>query len=219
MSNLRKVDHITYAVASGNIEKWAWFHIEVEGAELIRRIDDARPGDPMSSMKIWCFDYGEFGIALIEGIDRNEKSQVTSFAEKHGDHSCQHIAYECFNLDNFIGHMKALGGRERGEILVQKDSFGVLKQIFAKGFASGHAGESTFSEYCQRPRTSDDAGDSKITFSNKASGDFYDQVQDAIREGDTEPFIDFSHMPDDWEVPPERPKELTKSDSKLASLL
>ena len=207
MSHLKKIDHVSYACATGTIEKWAWFHIEVEGGTLIKRIDDARPGDPNSSMKIWCIDYGDFGIALIEGIDREEKSQVTSFVEKHGDHSCQHVAYDCYNLDNFIAHMKSLGGHPRGDVLVQNDGFGILKQMFAKGYASGHAGEATFPEYCQRPQTEDEARDVEITFSNKAGGEFYKQVQDAIDEGDTEPFFDFSHMPDDWEVPPESAKK------------
>ena len=133
MSHLRKIDHVAYAVEAGSIEKWAWFHIEVEGGTLIKRIDDARPGDPNSSMKIWCIDYGDFGIALIEGIDRAEKSQVSMFAEKHGDHSCQHVAYDCHSLDNFISHMKSLGGHPRGSVLVQDDGFGILKQMFAKG--------------------------------------------------------------------------------------
>ena len=66
MPQLRKIDHVSYACAAGMIEKWAWFHIEVEGGTLIKRIDDARPDDPDSSMKIWCIDYGNFGIALIE---------------------------------------------------------------------------------------------------------------------------------------------------------
>ena len=136
MSHLKKVDHVAYAVAQGNIEKWAWFHIEVEGGTLIKRIDDARPDDPNSSMKIWCIDYGDFGIALIEGIDRAEKSQVTNFVEAHGDHSCQHVAYDCHNLDGFIKHMKAMGGHPRGGVLVQDDGFGILKQMFAKGYAS-----------------------------------------------------------------------------------
>ena len=159
MSYLKKVDHVAYAVAQGSIEKWAWFHIEVEGGTLIKRIDDARPGDPNSSMKIWCIDFGEFGIALIEGIDRAEKSQVTNFVEKHGDHSCQ-----------FISHMKSMGGHPRGGVLVQDDGFGVLKQMFAKGYASGHAGEATFPEYCQRPRTDSEQSDVEITFSDAAPG-------------------------------------------------
>ena len=36
-----KVDHVSYAVEAGNIEKWAWFHIEVEGGRLIKRMRDA----------------------------------------------------------------------------------------------------------------------------------------------------------------------------------
>ena len=208
MPHLKKIDHVSYAVAAGNIEKWAWFHIEVEGGTLIKRIDDARPGDPSSSMKIWCIDFGDFGIALIEGIDRAEKSQVTTFVEKHGDHSCQHVAYDCHDLDAFVSHMKSMGGHPRGGVLVQDDGFGILKQMFAKGYASGHAGEATFPEYCQRPTGGADAGNIQITFSNRAGGEFYRQVQDAIAEGDTQPFFDFSAMPRDWAIPAEQPRGL-----------
>ncbi|MEM7080078.1 MAG: hypothetical protein AAF513_15760 [Pseudomonadota bacterium] len=203
-SHLKKIDHVAYAVAQGKIEQWAWFHIEVEGGRLLKRIDDARPDDPNSSMKIWCIDFGDFGIALIEGIDRAQKSQVTTFVERHGDHSCQHVAYDCHNLERFIGHMKSLGGHPRGDVLVQDDGFGLLKQMFAKGYASGHAGEATFPEYCERPRRADDAqgdGAVDITFSNKAGGEFYKQVQDAIDAGDEQPFFDFKMMPQDWQVP------------------
>ena len=206
MSHLKKIDHVSYAVESGGIEKWAWFHIEVEGGTLIKRIDDALPNDPDSSMKIWCIDYGDFGIALIEGIDRAEKSQVTTFVEKHGDHSCQHVAYDCYDLDAFVARMKSMGGHPRGEVLVQDDGFGILKQTFAKGYASGHAGETAFPEYCQRPVSEGDADTVQITFSNRAGGEFYRQVQDAITGGDTQPFFDFCHMPPDWAVPPAQPK-------------
>ena len=189
----------------------------MEGGTLIKRIDDARPGDPNSSMKIWCIDYGDFGIALIEGIDRAEKSQVTSFVERHGDHSCQHVAYDCHNLEKFIGHMKSLGGHPRGNVLVQDDGFGILKQMFAKGYASGHAGEATFPEYCERPETADKAKEVEITFSKKAGGEFYKQVQNAIDDGDEQPFFDFSHMAEDWEVPAEQPKGSADPVAKLVA--
>ena len=218
MSHLKKVDHISYACDAGNIEKWAWFHIVVEGGTLIKRIDDARPDDPRSSMKIWCIDYGDFGIALIEGIDRAEKSQVTNFVEKHGDHSCQHVAYDCHSLDNFIKHMKTLGGHPRGDVLVQDDGFGILKQMFAKGYATGHAGEATFPEYCERPQTEEEAKEVEITFSNKAGGEFYRQVQDAIDDGDTQPFFDFSHMPEDWDVPAEQAKGKNDPNATLVAV-
>ena len=109
--------------------------------------------------------------------------------------------------------MKSLGGHPRGNVLVQDDGFGILKQMFAKGYASGHAGEATFPEYCERPQTEDEAREVEITFSDQAGGEFYKQVQDAIDDGDTQPFFDFSHMPDDWDVPLESTKK-TAVDSK-----
>src|SRR5262245_32737571 len=134
MQWLKKVDHITYAVQKGNMEKWAWYHIEVEGGRLINRIDDVNPSDPNSSMKIWCIDYGTFGIALIEGSDRKKKSQVTAFAEAHGDHSVQHVAFDTVDLNKFLDHLKKYDAHPRGEMLVRNDGFGVLKQVFCKGY-------------------------------------------------------------------------------------
>lgn len=201
MSHLRKIDHVAYACEKGSIEKWAWFHIEVEGGTLINRIDDVRPDDPDSSMKIWCIDFGDFGIALIEGIDRNKKSQVTKFVERHGDHSCQHVAYDCHDLEAFQTHMKRMGGHPRGETLVRHDGFGILKQMFAKGYAEGDAAEANFPEYVERPQKTHEGGSVRMTFSSQAGKGFYDQIEAAIESGDTEPFFDFSTMPDNWRVP------------------
>ncbi len=204
MSHLKRVDHITYACAAGTIEKWAWFHIEVEGGTLINRIDDVRPDDVNDSMKIWCIDYGEFGVALIEGIDRAKKSQVTAFVDRHGDHSVQHVAYDTHDLEKFQEHMKKMGGTPRGETLVRNDGFGVLKQMFARGYEEGSADESTFPEYVQRPNnmTADEVA---ITFAEETGKGFYDQVADAVDDGDTAPFFDFAKMPEDWEVPEATP--------------
>jgi hypothetical protein len=204
MSFLRKVDHITYACARGTIEKWAWFHTEVEGGRLIERIDDVRPHDPESSMKLWCIDFGEFGIALVEGIDRRKKSQVTKFVERHGDHSCQHVAFDCHDLERFRQHLLALGGHPRGRVLVRNDGFGLLKQMFAKGYAEGDAAEATFPEYVERPREGADGV--HITFSETAGRGFYEQIEDAIESGDEEPLIDFSRMPENWSAPAARPR-------------
>ena len=204
MSFLRKVDHITYACARGTIEKWAWFHTEVEGGRLIERIDDVRPHDAESSMKLWCIDFGEFGIALVEGIDRRKKSQVTKFVERHGDHSCQHVAFDCHDLERFRQHLLELGGHPRGRVLVRHDGFGLLKQMFAKGYAEGDAAEATFPEYVERPR--EGAEEVHITFSETAGRGFYEQIEDAIESGDEEPLIDFSRMPKNWSAPLARPR-------------
>ena len=204
MSHLKRVDHVTYACKEGTIEKWAWFHIEVEGGRLINRIDDVRPDDANDSMKIWCIDYGEFGVALIEGIDRAHQSQVSAFVNKHGDHAVQHVAFDTYNLEAFQARMKSLGGTPRGETLVRNDGFGVLKQMFARGYEEGAADETSFPEYVQRPDAAT-GEDVHITFAEETGQGFYDQVADAVEDGDTTPFFDFSKMPADWDVPEAQP--------------
>jgi hypothetical protein len=199
MAHLKKVDHITYACEHGAIERWAWFHIEVEGGTLINRIDDVRPDDADSSMKIWCIDYGDFGIALVEGIDRRKKSQVTRFVERHGDHSCQHVAFDCHDLESFREKLLKSGGHPRGEVLVRHDGFGLLKQLFAKGYAPGDPTEASFPEYVERPRSGDES--LHITFSQGAGRSFYEQIENARATGDDEPMIDFSKMPKAWRPP------------------
>ena len=205
MSHLKKVDHVTYACEKGSIERWAWFHIEVEGGTLINRIDDVRPDDPDSSMKLWCIDYGDFGVALIEGIDRAGQSQVTKFVERHGDHACQHVAFETRDLDYFTEHIAQMGGSLRGPKLVRHDGFGVLEQLFARGYSAGDAAEVPFPEYVQRPGIA--AGDEvPITFAAETGQGFYAQIADAVAGNDVAPFFDFSAMPQGWTVPEPTPR-------------
>ena len=209
MSHLKRVDHITYACAAGTIERWAWFHIEVEGGRLINRIDDVRPEDPDDSMKIWCIDYGEFGVALIEGIDRAKTSQVTAFVDRHGDHSVQHVAFDTYDLDAFIARMQSMGGTPRGEVLTRNDGFGTLRQMFARGYEEGAADVTSFPEYVERPNA-DSGEDVSITFAEETGKGFYDQVADAVEAGDDAPFFDFARMPEDWVVPEPTPLEGTR---------
>ncbi|MFE2283323.1 hypothetical protein ACFXDJ_04015 [Streptomyces sp. NPDC059443] len=218
MSRLKKVDHVTYACAQGGIERWAWFHIAVEGGVLINRIDDVRPEDPDSSMKIWCIDHGDFGIALVEGIDRRKKSQVTRFTERHGDHACQHVAYACHDLDLFRAHIESMGCHPRGETLVRDDGFGVLKQMFAKGYDSDCAGEAAFAEYVERPQglTTDEV---TVTFSQETGRGFYEQIEDAIERGDQQPLVDFTAMPSDWVVPEAAPHPAGRGAQPLEALI
>ncbi|MBD3884826.1 VOC family protein [Phormidium tenue FACHB-886] len=199
MSWLVRVDHITYACAKGTIEKWAWFHIEVEGGRLVTRIDDVDPDNPKSSMKLWCIDYGAFGIALIEGIDRSDKSQATLFVERHGDHSVQHVAYDTSNLDSFMERLQQHGCDVLGEPISKKDGFGILKQLFCKGYSELNPSETQFAEYVQRPRNIKE--ELEVTFSQKAGKGFYRQIEEATAQGSKATFTNFSAMPFDWQPP------------------
>lgn len=215
MSWLTKVDHVAYACGQGMIEKWAWFHIEVEGGKLITQIDDVDPDNPDSSMKIWCIDFGSFGIALVEGIDRKKKSQVTLFAEMHGDHSIQHVAYDTTNLDSFMERLQQHGFNLLGEQIIKRDAFGPLKQVFCRGYSELCPAENSFAEYVQRPRNI--ADELEITFSQKAGRGFYRQIEAAMASDRQTTFTDFSGMPENWRLPevepvvPEYRRELSQS--------
>ena len=199
MTWLVKVDHITYACTQGMIEKWAWFHIEVEGGTLIKRVDDIDPHNPNSSMKLWCIDYGSFGIALIEGIDRKEKSQVTLFTELHQDHSIQHVAYETKDLEQFQDRLEKYNCNILGQPITKIDPLGMIKQLFCRGYSPTNPAKTTFAEYVERPKAS--MSDSKVTFSQKAGKGFYNQIEAAIPQEKYQPFTNFAAMPENWEAP------------------
>ncbi len=42
-------------------------------------------------------------------------------------------------------------------------------------------------------------------------------MQNAIDDGDEQPFFDFSHMAENWEVPAEQPKEKVDPIAKLVA--
>ncbi|CAD5924000.1 MULTISPECIES: hypothetical protein [Planktothrix] len=214
MTWLVKVDHITYACASGMIEKWAWFHTEVEGGKLIKRIDDIDPHNPNSSMKLWCIDYGSFGIALIEGIDRKEKSQVTLFTELHQDHSIQHVAYETKNLEQFQERLANYKCDILGEPITKTDAWGIVKQLFCRGYSPTTPAKTTFAEYVERPKNTN--SDSKITFSQEAGKGFYNQIEAAIAQEKYQAFTEFSAMPENWEPPKISEPESTRISNQSA---
>lgn len=199
MSWLVNIDHVTYCCAKGMLEKWAWFHIEVEGGTMVTRIDDVDPENPDSSMRLWCIDYGRFGVALVEGIDRARKSQVTRFVERHGDHSIQHVAYESRNLTGLRDRLERYACLPLGEVVAKRDYLGTLQQFFCRGYSALPAAENAFAEYVQRPRSAQE--EYEISFSSKAGKAFYRQIEEAMESREILPFTQFEAMPADWRPP------------------
>jgi hypothetical protein len=158
-------------------------------------------------MMLWCIDYEGFGVALVAGIDREEKSHVTAFAEAHGDHSVQHVAFEVPNLHEFTQEMSTTADLNLlGPILQRKDAYGWVRQCFAKA----HHGDANpavvpFTEFVERPQRKGE-GFPEISFSADAGKNLYQQAQRAMKVDDRAVMIDFSHMPATWEVPPVTPK-------------
>jgi len=196
MNWLKKIDHITYLVKPETIRKWAWFYIEVCGGKLVMRSDDVKPNSK-SSMMLWCIDFGEFGIALAAGIDREEKSHVTRSVEANGDHFLQHPAFHVRDLEAFIKHASKHGVRFQGDMQVRNDGFGVTKQIFAWPYhGTRNAAVVGFQEYEER-----ESEDTEITFSPKVGASLYDIAQEIMESDMRQTMVDWSCMPDDWEPP------------------
>lgn len=199
MKWLQKIDHVTYVVHRDTIRKWAWLYIEKLGGKLTLRVDDTNPREK-SSMMLWCIDFGEFGIALVAGIDRQEKSHVTAYAERHGDHSVQHVAFQVPDLVAFQKEMVEQAGlRLLGPILQRNDGFGWVRQVFAKGYDdSANPAEVGFPEFVERPLKKGEAFP-EVSFSADAGTGLYQQAQDAMDADRRETMVDFSGMPPDWE--------------------
>lgn len=191
------VDHFTICVKPETIKEMLWFWLE-NGAKFTLRVDDVDPKGK-SSMMLWCLDCGTFGVALVAGIDREEKSQVTAFIEKHGDRSIQHIALKVPDLEKYVAFAKGFGLNLRGDILVRKDDRGWVKQVFAKGLHDENPAVAPFIEFVQRPKSGEDVSTS---FSPQFGTGLYKQVQDAMIEDDREEMVDFKKfMPENWEPP------------------
>jgi hypothetical protein len=200
-SGLTKVDHVTFVVRPDTIRKWAWFYIEVMGGRIILRKDDTNPEDK-SSMMLWCIDFGEFGIALAAGIDREEKSHVTAYVEKHGDHSVQHVAFQVKDLETFRTRVMEFGVNLLGPILQRHDGFGYVRQVFARGYNDDtNPAEAGFPEFVERPLRKG-AAFSEVSFSADAGTNLYTQAQHAMESDERKPLLDFSKMPSGWEPPP-----------------
>ncbi len=198
---VKKLDHITFALTPDMMEHEAEFWVSL-GGKLQTKTDDLLPKNLSSSMMLWCLDFGTFGIALVAGLDREEKSQVTAFTDRHGSLHIQHVAYGMHNLEQFCSHLREdLGGNLMGDILTREDNFRpgeTIKQVFGAGFDTQDPAEATFPEFMERPDMPKSIQES-TTFSLMTGGGLHAQVEAARASGEKHTLVDFSRMPEDWE--------------------
>lgn len=200
---LRRPDHVTFVVTPETISFWREYFVAL-GGEPAAKIDDVMSNNPeeTSSMMLWTVKFDTFGVALVAGLDRTEESQVTKFVRRHGIRppQVQHVAYDTWDLQAFLKHLRGFGGKTRGEIFRKKDEFGELLQIFGYGYDEGDPAEAGFPEYVQRPdKEKGEELPSNVTFSQSAGVKLYRDIQSAADEGRLEPLIDISMMPRDWQ--------------------
>lgn len=178
------VDHITYAVR--DIESWRAVYVDCFGFREIHHTPDAAPHGS-SSMELYGLELGTSRIALVSPINRSSISHVEHFLRTHGDHSVQHVAYGIQGLEAFVSEIKGRGFCFLGDIKCRIDSFGHIKQIFAKRFdASMTPAQGTFYEFVERPaQTEISFGD---FFSSVTAEKLYEDVEKDVADDDGKPF-------------------------------
>lgn len=201
------VDHITYVVTLDTIKRWAWYYLEVLkswGGKLTKKIDDADPTGK-SSMMLWEIDFGNFAIALVAGIDREEKSHATVFRETHAERMVQHIQFRPPNedLDALIADLEKYGATFQSRLLVRQEGNDLVKQVFLSPTdETVNPAESGFDELGRRA-----SKDSPITFDENVAANLYRAAQELMNRDIRAPMLDWSLMPDDWKPPVPAPKK------------
>jgi len=164
-------------------------YVNLFDGKIFHETPDANPDGP-SSMHLCGIKVGEFSIALIQGIDRGEKSQVTKFVEKHGDHSFQHIAIAVDDINAALKDLREKGARFlTDEIHERVDSFGPIRQIFSRKFDINiDSDEAPFFEFVERPRA-DGLFHSGESFSDDFARELYRDIEESAHKDDQEVFV------------------------------
>lgn len=183
------LDHV--AVAVRDITKWKNTYLSM-GARVFYETDDASPNGA-SSMKLCGVKIGEYSIALIQGIDRKEISQVSAYVAKHGDHSFQHVAVAVDNIYTFVEWAMTNHFHFLGPIQDRKDAFGDVKQVFARKFDKDlPPDEAPFYEFVERPNE-EGRFISADSFSDDFAKEFFLQIAGAQKKCENKIFFEIGN--------------------------
>src|SRR5918912_2666196 len=125
MAGSMGIDHITLCVKDLNAAEYLF--TKVLGFEVIWSARDV--GTERSSMDTIVVQRGDAKVALMQGRDKEMKSQITEFVEKYGQ-TVQHIAIEVDDIDAVCREWEAHGVRFAGPVKEGRDGFGPLRQRF-----------------------------------------------------------------------------------------
>jgi methylmalonyl-CoA/ethylmalonyl-CoA epimerase len=125
MKGAMGIDHITLCVKS--LEAAEFLFTKILGFEVIWSARDV--GSDKSSMDTIVVQRGQTKVALMQGRDKEVKSQITEFIEKYGE-GVQHVAIEVDDIEAVCREWEAHGVQFSGPLKDGRDGFGPLKQRF-----------------------------------------------------------------------------------------
>jgi methylmalonyl-CoA/ethylmalonyl-CoA epimerase len=117
------IDHITLCVKNLAATEFLFTHIL--GFHVIWSARDV--GSDKSSMDTVVVQRGDAKIALMQGRNKQFKSQICEFIDKYGE-GVQHIALEVEDIDAVSREWETHGVRFCGETKDGRDGFGPLRQ-------------------------------------------------------------------------------------------
>ena len=142
----RAVDH--FAIAVADLSQWEALYHSL-GFETIY-VPKSEIAGEHSAMKTVAVQRGGWVVALVEGVDREQPSQVSTYVRAHADHAIQHAAVRFDDLRATLRELLARGVQCRLQRLRQdpnapaaiedilhegRDHSGPLLQCFTKPLA------------------------------------------------------------------------------------
>ena len=194
------IDHI--AIAVEHLDRWMKHYQSYWGFEIIYSPHGQEEGlikGEKSAMKTFALRRGGWTVALVEGVDRERTSQVTTYRKTHGNHSVQHAALIFNDLENTATSWLTKGVRFRlsgilsspserltiDHILHRGEDYGgPLLQCFTKPFARIKGKGGFFFELIERI-SSEKKQEDKQAFHDPTVIGLFESIEREEMAGDT----------------------------------
>jgi methylmalonyl-CoA/ethylmalonyl-CoA epimerase len=177
------IDHITLCVKNLAATEFLFTHIL--GFHVIWSAQDV--GSDKSSMDTVVVQRGDAKIALMQGRNKERKSQISEFIDKYGE-GVQHIALEVDDIEAVCREWETHGVRFSGDIKDGRDGFGPLKQRFTYPLFPGCG---VFLELTQRQHGREESK----TFVRATVESLYRDIERDQLKGVERTIIDYETLP------------------------
>src|SRR5436853_4489762 len=177
------IDHITLCVK--NLAAAEYLFTKILGFDVIWSARDV--GSEFSSMDTVVVQRGNAKIALMQGNDKDVKSQINEFIEKYGQ-GVQHVAIEVDDIEAVCREWEAHGVKFSGPLKEGRDGFGPLTQRFTYALFPGGG---VFLELTQRQHGQEQSK----TFVRGTVEALYKDIERDQIQGVEQTIIDYDTLP------------------------
>ena len=177
------IDHITLCVE--NLDAAEYLFTKILGFEVIWSARDV--GSDKSSMDTIVVQRGDAKVALMQGRDKEVKSQISEFIEKYGQ-GVQHVAIEVDDIEAVSREWEEHGVKFSGPLKEGRDGCGPLKQRFTYPLFPGSG---VFLELTQRKHGKEHSK----TFVRGTVESLYKDIERDQLDGTEQTVIDYEAIP------------------------